>query len=309
MGDINFTNVWPFNEIHDVTSDGQAMVYIPKIYVRNTQLPATAAYAGKWQCSISNKKIDDSWHVHSAFMNNGVEVSGIEIGKYIASKDVDGTPLSVQDGAPWTAIAEADIPTCVNKRNINGDSADRQGWHPYNIYEHHLLARLMLIEYGTGDLSKAITGKEGGTNATYHGITNVWGTDGTRIYLPGIYLRDKASGYKDGVKVRVLYFTSRTGKDVTDIAGDHCVIFCDQDYILSSFMHGSGKDAIADDLFIISGQTYHNSEPAMFTGHQYFPYSYCSFTTESSGPVSLSYWGYPTYGTPDISFRLARYVQ
>lgn len=83
---INFSNVWPYKEIKTVTVDGQEMVYIPKIYVCNTMLPNTAKYAKKWQYSIAPEKIDENWHVHPAFMNNGKEANGIYIGAYCASK-------------------------------------------------------------------------------------------------------------------------------------------------------------------------------------------------------------------------------
>lgn len=63
---LDFTNAWPFNKMVEQTADGQAMVYIPKMYVKNEKLPDTATYAGKYAYLIAPDKIDDTWHVHPA---------------------------------------------------------------------------------------------------------------------------------------------------------------------------------------------------------------------------------------------------
>lgn len=172
------------------------MIRIPKIYVRNTVLPSSSKYAGERQWSISNKKIDSNWHVHPAFMHNGKEYQYVDIAKYIASKGPDGKPCSVdvKDTEFWADISFDNVHNTAEKRNVKNGSPEQNGWHMYNIYEHHLLARLMLIEYGTSDLQTVMTGKKDGMNATYHGITNVWGYYSTwqnyrRIWLDGLLLR------------------------------------------------------------------------------------------------------------------------
>ena len=304
MGDINFANVWPFNEIHDVTSDGQAMVYIPKIYVRNTQLPATAQYAGKWQYSISNHKIDDNWHIHPAFMNNGVEMRGIEIGKYFSSKDVDGRPLSMARKAPWTNIPFDDAVKACNSRNIAGGAADRQGWHLYNIFEHHLIARLMLIEYASGAFQES--NKAAGREYSYLGIDNYFCYSTCGIYLDGI---TETGGLCDNGKGEYWYNHTiylfdgqgkRTYQRVTDVNFESTAYPTN----MNSLFH----TGVAGDIFL---KDYTKSEGVAMIGEQ--PLSddkgYTNNIRYANGNGSAVNF-YPFRGcNRDAAFRLARYVK
>lgn len=172
MANIDFSHTWPFNEIREQTVDGQAMVYIPKIYVNNTKL-TKGKYAGKWQYSISGTKLDSSWHVHPAFMNNGVEMSGIQIGAYIASKDSSGKAASIKGAAFWTSINFADSQKAAKSRNVNNGTKEQKGWHMLNVYEAHLVNRLMLIEYGTTNLLPHLKGSN--ADPAYRGINILWG--------------------------------------------------------------------------------------------------------------------------------------
>ena len=146
---LNFNNVWPYSEIKQVTVDGQQMVRIPRIYVCNSKLSAPAKYAGKFQYSIAREQIDSNWHVHPAFMNYGVAASALDLSCYEASKDASGKPASVATTTYWQGVnRQTAIDACAT-RNVAGGGTDKTGWHCWDIYCQHLLARLMLLEYGT----------------------------------------------------------------------------------------------------------------------------------------------------------------
>lgn len=184
MGKISFSNVWPFCEFKDVTVDGQAMVYIPKIYVCNEKV-GSGPYAGKYQYSIAQKDFDKSWHVHPAFMCNGKEMSGIQISKYMASNS-SGKPASVKGAGAWVSITRDNAHNTCAKRNVANGTKEQTGWHMYNVYEHHLIARLMLLEYGSGDLQTLLTGSNKGGGALWHGIQDVFNSTSAAIWIDGI---------------------------------------------------------------------------------------------------------------------------
>jgi len=181
---INLTNVWPYSEIKEVEVDGQKMVRIPKIYVRNTQLPDSATYAGKWQYSIAKEQLDDDWHVHPAFMNAGVECSALDLSCYEASKDAkDNTKAaSVSTTSYWQQVNRQTAINACNARNVSGGTADQTGWHCWDIYCQHLLARLMLIENAT----TAFAIQEDGTDYVYRGIHQPAGNPQNPSWLPGL---------------------------------------------------------------------------------------------------------------------------
>ena len=163
------TNRFPYNQIEDRTVDGNAMVYIPKVYVKN------ATENGLIKRYISNVK-KTGYHCHPAFMQSGHEVEGILIGKYLA-KGTTAAPTSVETGE----ILTADLATAQTAGKVLGSD-----WHMYNIYEHHLLALLMLIEYGSTDLQNLIGGSSTANGVTHYGITDIWGSMTKRVWIDGI---------------------------------------------------------------------------------------------------------------------------
>jgi len=181
---LDFTNAWPFNKIQPATIDGQSMVYIPKIYVNNTKL-TDGPYAGKYQYSIAPDKISDDWHLHPAFKNKGAESDGIYISAYLASKDSSGKAASVSGSTPWTNMTRDSAHSLGSNRNVSGGGDEKQGWHMYNIYEHHLIARLMLIEFGSSDIQTLLTNSNTGNGATYHGIHDVYGGTSYCFWIDG----------------------------------------------------------------------------------------------------------------------------
>ncbi len=153
---MNVDNVFPWKDIRDVNVAGQQMVFIPKFYVKNMLVNTYNAY---FVCGEAKS----GYHLHPAFYNKGVETpNGILIGKYLSSGTAPNL-YSINGMAPSKYKRQAAF-DAINGKNLVNGTADQTGWHPYHIYEHHLILRLALIEYG-------------GTNFTnlteYHGICDI----------------------------------------------------------------------------------------------------------------------------------------
>ena len=295
---LDFTKAWPFNKMVEQTVDGQAMVYIPKMYVKNEKLPDTATYAGKYAYLIAPDKIDDTWHVHPAFMNAGKEMSGVQIGKYLASKDSSGKAASIKGATPWTSITRDTAHSLGSNRNVSGGTAEQTGWHCYNIYEHHLIARLMLIEYGSSNLQTLLTGSDSGMNAKYHGIEMVWGGASYGEWFDGI----DTLGTNSAVRI----FKNDGSQTYVDTG----ITPCGAGW-LKDVLHNKGTNYDLGDVFLaasVDGTQANGS----FGDYQYFNGGYVFYSywapSASRGPFDLSYSG---AGGADgsLGFRLARYVE
>ena len=294
---LDFTNAWPFNKMVEQTADGQAMVYIPKMYVKNEKLPDTATYAGKYAYLIAPDKIDDTWHVHPAFMNNGKEMSGVQIGKYLASKDSSGKAASIKGARFCTNITEDDAHKAGLTRNVSGGTGEKTGWHMYNIYEHHLIARLMLIEYGPSDLQTLLTASGGGMDAKYHGIEMVWGGASYDERFDGI----DTLGTNSAVRI----FKNDGSQTYVDTG----ITPCGEGW-LKDVLHNKGTNYDLGDVFLaasVDGTQANGS----FGDYQLFGGG-CVFNSywtadEHRGPFYLDDYG-PSYVYSSFGFRIARYA-
>lgn len=169
MALLDTSNRFPWNQIEDTTVDGNEMIYIPKIFVKNE------VQNGMIKRYISNIK-KTGFHCHPAFMRSSHETDGILIGKYLTS-GTTAAPTSVNGGT----ILNVKYAQAQTAGSVLGD-----GWHMYNIYEHQLLALLMLIECGSTDVQNLIGGSSTAIGVTYYGITDVWGSTTQSIWLDGI---------------------------------------------------------------------------------------------------------------------------
>lgn len=159
-----FERNFPFNQMKVREVDGMRYVFVPNIWVRNEKLSAGATYEDCFAYMISDKA-KPNYHIHPAFVTNGViNDSGILIGEDIIAGSFSYNELK----------------------------AKAQEYHadPFTIYDMHLLARLMLIECGTGNIQKALTGIDGRMGATYHGIKNVWGAEELGQWYYGLTTED-----------------------------------------------------------------------------------------------------------------------
>ena len=171
---INFATKMPWAGITDVVIDGQAMVKIPKFYVR-CYTPASGAYSGKLCREISDAATD-GFHVHPAFMKAGAEIDQFYVGKYIANDAGSSKAGSVAGTKPLCSITATDMTSRCTNRNTGGVT----GFHKMSVYEYAAIQLLALTELGTPNVQTAIgygsqLATAGTSNAVWHGIYDLWG--------------------------------------------------------------------------------------------------------------------------------------
>ena len=229
-------------------------------------------------------------------MNNGKEMSGVQIGKYLASKDRSGKAASIKDARFWTYITQNDAHKAGLTRNVSGGTGEKTGWHMYNIYEHHLIARLMLIEYGSSDLQTLLTGSDSGMDAKYHGIEMVWGGASYAEWFDGI----DTLGTNGAVRI----FKNDGSQTYVDTG-----IAPGGDGWLKDVLLNKGTNYDLGDVFLAASV---DSTPASFGDFQHFNggYVFNSYGTADAahGPFYLSYSSADVTGG-GLGFRLARYVE
>ena len=128
-----FEKIFPFNQMEKRQVDGRNFIFIPNIWVRNEKLPAGAERENCFAYMISDKP-KTGYHIHPSFVTNGrINDSGILIGENIIKGN----------------FAYNEIKSKAAEFNAE----------PFNIYDMHLLARLMLIEFGESNIQKALSVK------------------------------------------------------------------------------------------------------------------------------------------------------
>lgn len=169
--DFDMHPVW--GAIHDITVDGQEMVFIPAFHYRAAPAPKGSPHAGQpcWWISTAPR---DGFRLHPAFLRDGKPVSGILVGKHQASKD--GDKAASKGGVkPWTSI---DFPSAQAACSARGD-----GWRMWDVYDIAAIQMLALIEVGA-DLQDLIGRGNvdcdgvkpcGSSDATWRGLHDLWG--------------------------------------------------------------------------------------------------------------------------------------
>lgn len=197
---VGYFNSHPvFGGIMDVTIDGQAMVKIPKFYIKRAVLPVGSAYAGK-ECWLISDRPDEGFRLHPAFYNTGSVIDQIYIGKYQASSD--GSKLrSVSGVLPVVSQSITTFKSLATARNVSGIT----GFMLWGMYHLSAIQWLYLVEMATMDSqTKTGAGRTSASSAanvdasdvaqaTYRGIVGLWGnvyqfidgikTDGSQISL------------------------------------------------------------------------------------------------------------------------------
>ena len=159
-----FDKNYPFRQMRAVQEDGVKYQFIPNTWVRNENLPAGATYEDCFAYMISDKP-KTNYHIHPAFVTNGkINDTGILIGEDIIAGSFAYNELKSK-AAEYNA-------------------------EPFNIYDMHFIARLMLIEYGSGNVQKAMTGIDGKMGVTWRGIKNIWGDEDLGQWYYGLTTED-----------------------------------------------------------------------------------------------------------------------
>ena len=205
-------SVYDYGKIKAVALDGQAMVFIPKFYIKVASGPDSSQNAGK-RCIWITPYSRAGFHIHPAFVYQNKVMDGFYMGAYEAS--MEGYPngdrwdstgkqriltgikaCSLPNVHVWNYIFKEEASTACKARNTGTD--EQAGWHLQNIYEREAIAILMLLEYGRADVVNVIGGgntldhgghswttnnphgddytkKTGATNATWRGLHEWWG--------------------------------------------------------------------------------------------------------------------------------------
>lgn len=162
------------------TIDGQAMMKVPKYYLKTGTVPS-GTYAGKRYWMISDQPVS-GFTAHPAFMNAGAAIDQFWVGKYQGT--TDGTKLgSVAGLTPLVSIDFPTMQTRANNRNTGGVT----GFGLWNIYQLSAIQTLALIEMGGSDSQTLVgQGHVSGSSAlavdnatvaqaTWRGIVGLWG--------------------------------------------------------------------------------------------------------------------------------------
>lgn len=144
---------------------------IPITWVK-TETLQNGPYVGK-NCWWIADQPEEGFHIHPAFIGQDGQPHKLQIASWIASNK-NNIPFSEDKGNSKDGYWN----------NISYSTVHSKGWmtngaRPYNIYDHHFLARMMLIEFGTPDVqAQTVDGVEWtGTNRiNYHGIHDPFGT-------------------------------------------------------------------------------------------------------------------------------------
>ena len=261
-----FSSTAPWAGITKVTVDGQTMVKIPKFYVRK-YTPTSGSYKGKPCWEIADNKAD-GFHVHPAFMHNGVEIDYFYIGAFEASVDASNSAkaASLTAKTPWVNITYDNAIKACTARNTGASGSEQYGWHMQNVWERSAVALLALVELGSPDVQTKIGAGNssssaavvtGSTNAVYRDMHELWGN-----------VWECVDGFRGGGVT--------TSARVFDNQGN-------QTYINTGATLPTGTDAWVKDILTATGTNFDLNDG-------FFPSSVDS--TQANGTFSDYYW-YP----------------
>ena len=175
----SFFNSHPvYGGIQDVTIDSQAMVKIPKFYIKQGTVVA-GDQAGKKAWWISDQPVS-GFALHPAFMDAGAALDQFYYGKYEATNDGGTKAGSTAGVAPLVSI---DFPT-MQAQCTARNTAGVDGFHLANIHELSAVQVLCLIEnggpdvqssIGQGNMNTSAAVNTGASNAVWRGIYELWG--------------------------------------------------------------------------------------------------------------------------------------
>jgi len=133
-----------YSNMRNVTTSVGDFVEIPITYVK-TETIQSGTYAGK-VCYWIADGYADGFHVHPAFIGNDGQPHKLRIAKFLSSK-TNNLPGSIRLSDIDTTSYQDAYNACLSL-NSNGNS----GYNMYSIYDHSLLQRLLLVEYGAYNL-------------------------------------------------------------------------------------------------------------------------------------------------------------
>ncbi|MCW5319624.1 hypothetical protein D5039_00040 [Verminephrobacter aporrectodeae subsp. tuberculatae] len=175
-----FNNHPTYAGVIEQAIDGQAMVRVPKFYVKTGTVPS-GTYEGRRYWMIADRPVP-GFSVHPAFMNAGAEIAQYWVGKYQAAADNPSKLASVPGPLPLVSTDFTTMQARASARNTGGIT----GFGMWSIYQLAAIQMLALIEMGGADSQSLIgRGNVSGTllavdnatvaQATWRGIVGLWG--------------------------------------------------------------------------------------------------------------------------------------
>ena len=173
-GSIDFSSMYPWSDMEAVSVDGNAVVKVPKFYIKTDVLPDSSQHPGKRAFLVSGD-MGPGYRLHPAFVENGRAKECIYIGAYEASLNDEGKAVSAYGKA---AVLENSLQDTYD--------ACPDGWHLQTVYERSAVNLLALIEIGarviaseaTAEAAPALTGS---TSDAWRGLHEMWGNSVERI--------------------------------------------------------------------------------------------------------------------------------
>lgn len=196
---FNAHSIW--GAVQDTTIDGQAMVTVPKFYIRRGVI-GSGANAGKEAWWIAAEPTA-GFRLHSAFRDAGADINQFYVGKYQAS--LQSTKLaSVAGVLPAVSRSLTQFKADAAARNVSGVT----GFMLWSAFQWSAIQWLYLVEQATMD-SQTRTGQgrvsqtsaanvdaADVAQATYRGIVGLWGNvwqwmDGFATVSGVVYIWDQ----------------------------------------------------------------------------------------------------------------------
>jgi len=216
--------MFPFDQMTTEVVGGISYRFLPNIWVRNEILPDGATYE-EFMGYMINDKPKTGYHIYPAFKTNDkINDNGV-----LYSVNIESNSLAYSELKAKAAIFNAE---------------------PFNIYDAHLLARLMLVEYGTSNIQKALSGVDGKMGASYHGIKNVWGGESVGQWIFGLTTEDGTihilSNKMDGTMVDTKIAVAGSGYP-TDLLTASSLNFDLSDIFLARLQSDNASDGVLGD--------------------------------------------------------------
>lgn len=304
---INFDKLYPWKGLESLMIDGQAMVKVPKFYIKVGTAPAGTDQAGK-KCWWISDTPRTGYHVHPAFMRNGSEIEQVYLGAFEAYAETAGVAGSAAGKSPWVNVTyDQALAACLARNKGNVD-----GFHLQNIYERSVAVMLCLIEkgpdvqtvIGAGNSNSSGRVNTGATNAVYRNFHELWGNvwewvDGIKTDNDGAELRIfDNQGYGEYVDTGVTLAASGSSylgiQAVSEEKGDR---FDLSDVFVPSVVSGTaGPTSTYKDGYYHAGGAQHN----LIVGGHYDTGAVCGLFAWYSAKA-------PSNSDANIGFRLAKW--
>ena len=259
-----------------------SFVEIPTTYVR-TEVLADGPYAGKTCYWIADGEAK-GFHAHPAFLDANGKPGVLRIAAYPTSSALKSERKSYEFGCLTTgkttrrgSFNENDY-SIIDYNTMHAKGWNADGVRPYSIYDHQFLARMVLTEYGIGDVHGVNGPRWNGCEATnYHGINHLFGLPYSRLHL-----------WLDGLTMsNTLCFTKPDSRiDVTTSIEKNGI------YYIIDFLTGVVDNVNLGDLFIADDIGSYNAG-ASPTAHDSQTYNGAYAYTNWSGSLQVN--GKTTY--------------